>query len=62
MDIHQWPFPIAGTQEELWHLIENYGEQDNLKKIEEHHRMMGNTETGHACEEIRKRIAEVCGK
>ena len=62
VDIHQWPFPIAGTQEELWHLIEEYDEQDNRKKIEEHHRMMGNTETGHACEEIRRRIAEVCGK
>lgn len=62
VDIHQWPFPIARSQDELWHLIENYDARENQKKIEEHHRMMGATESGHACEEIRKRIAEVCGK
>lgn len=60
VDIHKWPFDIAGTQEELLHLIENYDAQINRKKIEEHHRMMGSTETGHACEIIEKRIAEVC--
>ena len=62
VDIQQWPFSTAKTQEELWHLIECYNEEDNRKKIEAHHKMMGAAETGHACEYIEERIAGVCGK
>ena len=60
VDIHQWPFRMAKSQEELWHLIENYDSEDNRRRIEEHHRMMGCTETGEACEYIREKIAGVC--
>ena len=61
VDIHEWPFQIARTQEELWHLIECYDAEDNRRRIEEHHKRMGATETGHACEIIEKKISEVCG-
>ena len=60
VDIHQWPFRMAKSQEELWHLIENYDPENNRRRIEEHHRMMGCMETGEACEYIRKKIAGVC--
>ena len=60
VDIHQWPFQMAKTQEELWHLIETYAPGENRRRIEEHHRMMGCTETGEASEYIRKKIAGVC--
>ena len=51
---------MAKTQEELWYLIGTYAPGENRRRIEEHHRMMGCTETGEACEYIRKKIAGVC--
>lgn len=62
VDIHRWPFPMAKTQEELWSLIEAFDDGENRRKIEEHHRMMGCAESGHACELLAEKIAGVCEK
>lgn len=58
--IRQWPFPAAQTQEELYRFIEEYDPQTNRMKIDRHHKMMGNAETGEACALVASRIAEVC--
>lgn len=62
VDIGDWPFPAARTQEELWENIRRYDPEENRKRIREHHRLMGSCETGHACEALAERIAQVTGQ
>ena len=61
VDIRKWPFPMAEDREQLYSLIRSFDREQNRIAIDEHHRMMGCTESGHACEQIAERIAEVCG-
>lgn len=61
LDIHRWQFPLAKDQEELHALIEAYDPAENRRRIKEHHRLLGSTETGESCRYIAQKIAEVCG-
>lgn len=60
VDIHEWPFAMAHTQEELERQIERYDPDAAKIRIEQHHAYMGNKETGHACERAAERILDVC--
>ena len=62
IDIRQWPFPMARSQDELLGYIRGFDMEKCLASIEKHHKMMGNTETGRACELTAKRIIQVCRK
>lgn len=59
--IETWPGILCRTNEELEQAILNFDEAEYVKKVEKHHKDMGSYETGHACEQVCKRIAEVCG-
>lgn len=59
--IETWPGILCRTNEELERAILNFDEAEYVKKVEKHHKDMGSYETGHACEQVCKRIAEVCG-
>ncbi|MDO4344852.1 MAG: CDP-glycerol glycerophosphotransferase family protein [Eubacteriales bacterium] len=62
VDIHDWPFPTAGSWEELKKEIEEYDAKKAKEQIREHHRRMGSLESGHACERAAERIAAVCAQ
>ncbi len=59
--IETWPGILCHTNEELEQAILNFDEAEYVKKVEKHHRDLGSYETGTACEQVCKRIAEVCG-
>lgn len=59
--IETWPGILCRTNEELEQAILNFDEVEYVKKVEKHHADLGSYETGHACEQVCKRIAEVCG-
>lgn len=59
--IETWPGILCRTNEELEQAILNFDEAEYVKKVEKHHADLGSYETGHACEQVCKRIAEVCG-
>lgn len=59
--IETWPGILCRTNEELEQAILHFDEAEYVKKVEKHHRDLGSYETGHACEMVCKRIAEVCG-
>ena len=59
--IETWPGILCRTNEELEQAILNFDESEYVKKVEKHHADLGSYETGHACEQVCKRIAEVCG-
>ncbi len=59
--IETWPGILCRSNEELEQAILNFDEAEYVKKVEKHHRDMGSYETGAACEQVCKRIAEVCG-
>lgn len=58
--IRHWPYPMAGTEEELLQLLEHFDMDACRQEIFRHHKMMGCAETGKACQKIADRIAEVC--
>ncbi|MDO4521888.1 MAG: CDP-glycerol glycerophosphotransferase family protein [Eubacteriales bacterium] len=62
VDIHQWPFPMARDQEELERIMEEFDAGKNEKRIQEHHRLMGCTETGESCRLLAERIERECRK
>lgn len=62
VDVEDWPFALAQTEEELCRVIANYDETEAIRKIKEHHAYMGNYESGHACEEIAEYIRKVVGE
>lgn len=62
VDIHQWPFEMAGTQEELKQKIAACDRKELKARIEAHHRFMGSRESGNACKMIVNRIRRVCQK
>lgn len=59
--IETWPGILCRTNEELEQAILNFDEAEYVKKVEKHHADLGSYETGHACEQVCRRIAEVCG-
>ena len=59
--IETWPGILCRSNEELEQAILNFDESEYVKKVEKHHADLGSYETGHACEQVCKRIAEVCG-
>ena len=59
--IETWPGILCRTNEELEQAIQTFDEVEYVKKVEKHHRDMGSYESGTACEQVCKRIAEVCG-
>lgn len=59
--IEDWPGIIARTNQELQKAVLEFDEDSYRKKVEKHHKDLGSYETGTACEQVCKRIAEVCG-
>ena len=60
LPIEQWPFYLCHNQTELDATIEAFDRKDYEKRVEGHHALLGNCETGHATETVCKRIAEHC--
>lgn len=60
VDIHEWPFSICENMDELEQAVLHYDEEKNRSRIQDHHRMMGNFESGHACECVCGRILSIC--
>lgn len=56
-----WAFPLAETNEELQELICGYDEENSREKIRKHHELLGYKESGHASEQIVKKIMEMIG-
>ncbi len=52
VDIHQWPFALALSNDELEQNILSYDADVQKAAVAEHHRMMGSFETGHATHEV----------
>lgn len=59
--VDTWPGILCRDNEALERAILNFDEQEYEKKVEKHHADLGNRETGRACEQVCRRIAEVCG-
>ena len=59
--VETWPGVLCRTNEELEQAILNFDESKYLNKVEKHHVNLGSYENGSACEQVCKRIAEVCG-
>ena len=59
--IETWPGILCRTNEELEQAILNFDAETYAEKVEKYHQDMGSYETGHACEQVCKRIAKVCG-
>lgn len=59
--IETWPGILCKSNEELQDAILNFDEQEYVKKVKKYHEDMGSYETGTACEQVCRRIAEVCG-
>ena len=51
-----WAFPLALSNDELCERIKQFDEAKNELKIDEHHELLGNKETGRACEIIAEKI------
>ena len=59
--VEDWPFPKSTSNDELIDSIVNFDEEKYKKNCKKHYEALGGCETGHACEMVCKRIAEVCG-
>ena len=55
-DPETWAFPIAKTNQELQKLILDYDDDKNREKIETHHELLGDMESGHATETVVRTI------
>lgn len=51
-----WAYPLALSNDELCERIKQFDEAKNELKIDEHHELLGNKETGRACEIIAEKI------
>lgn len=58
--IEEWPFILCKNQQELTQNIEKYDDASYREKVEEHHKRLGNFESGHATEIICDRICKEC--
>lgn len=59
--VEEWPFPKSTNNDELVESILNFDEERYREDCKRHYEALGGCETGHACEQVCKRIAEVCG-
>lgn len=59
--IETWPGILCRTNEELEQAILNFDETEYVNKVKKHHADLGSYEDGTACEQVCKRIAEICG-
>ncbi len=59
--IETWPGILCRSNDELEQAILHFDEAEYIKKVEKHHADLGSYEKGTACEQVCKRIAEVCG-
>lgn len=59
--VEEWPFPKSTNNDELEKSILNFDEVKYHEDCERHYNLLGGCETGQACEQVCKRIAEVCG-
>lgn len=60
VDIHKWPFPLLSSWADLTAFVINYNLPEIKENIRLHHDFMGSFEKGHACNDVAKRILEVC--
>lgn len=60
MPIEKWPFVLCENQKELVHKIENFDQEKYEADVKEHHRILGNCETGFATEKVCDRIYKEC--
>ena len=58
--IEEWPGIICRSNQELQKAIREFDEESYIQKVEKHHRDMGSYENGTACEQVCRRIIEVC--
>ena len=58
--VETWPGILCRSNEELKQAILGFDEDEYAQKVEKHHCDMGSYETGHACELVCGRIAEIC--
>lgn len=59
--VETWPGILCRTNEELKQAILNFDETAYIEKVEKHLRDLGSYENGTACDQVCKRIAQVCG-
>lgn len=59
--VSEWPFPKAANNDELEKAIIEFDEEKYATDCKRHYESLGGCETGTACEQVCKRIAEVCG-
>jgi len=57
--ISEWPFPFATTNEQLCKNILNFNEEENIKKIKQHHAALGSYENGNATKKISDLIIKI---
>lgn len=60
-EVKDWPFGAAVSNGELCKLIESYNSKEAMDKIEAHKKLLGNVETGQACEKVLEYISKICG-
>ena len=58
LDIHEWPFPLAETAEELAQNVLQFDESAYTQAVREHLSALGSRESGHAAETLCQFIAE----
>lgn len=58
--VETWPGIMARTNKELQEAVLKFDEEVYIKKVEKHHKDLGSYESGTACEQVCKRIAEFC--
>lgn len=61
-DPETWAFPIAKTNPDLQRLTREYNEEKSREKIQKHHELLGDTESGHASEMICRKIIQFIKK
>lgn len=59
-DIISWGFPVCETNSELMSAIENFKEEEHLRKMDEHHKTLVSYEKGYACQQVCDYINEFC--
>lgn len=62
MPIEQWPFVLCENQQEMVEKILSFDEDAYKERVREHHRILGNCESGMATEKICNRIISECKK
>lgn len=56
VDVKELPFPNSESEKELWTAIENYQVEEEIDKMVQYEKKVGNKETGHACEKLMEEL------